>query len=85
VQAFQGNVSLQEYAPEQLHWDGQAITGSLVLFMVLFVSGFGRVSGFNAWVDAWVLKQHDKRRNQIIDARKSLEEKWVDGSTEEPK
>ena len=70
--------AVQSYTPSGLHVDGLAIFGSLVLFAALLVSGFGRISGLNAWVDGWVARQREKRRERVADERLSLERRWQD-------
>lgn len=76
-------VSTKDYVPSGVHIDAQAIIGSAVLFAVLFVTGFGRISGFNDWVDAWVQRKRDSNRREVMDARVRLQEQWDDADDDD--
>jgi hypothetical protein len=56
------------------------VFASSVLLIVLLASGFGRVLGFNAWVDStfekWQMAQREKKRDSVYNARRDLENKW---------
>ena len=83
MQEFSSFVAPQDYVPGDMHFDGQAILGSLVLFSVLFFSGFGRISGFNAWVDAWTLRRQEAKRREVMDKRVELEDQWKSDSKDD--
>jgi hypothetical protein len=69
-------VEPSKYQPGDLYFDGQAIFGSLVLFAILFFSGFGRISGFNAFVDHLIEKRRERKASEVMNARVRLEESW---------
>lgn len=74
----------QAYVPSAAHADPSTIFASSVLLLVLLASGFGRVLGFNSWIDAKVeryrLAQKQRKRDDINDTRRGLETRWEQDS-----